>query len=443
GVMALRTADVTLVNSVIARNNTVGNAGAVLTHESPTRIENCTVWGNRAVSGAHGISGSGSGSRIVRSTIVWDHELADVSGFPQVDYSCIENPAVTGWDTIHADPSCADPDGSPADYRLTRTSPCIDAGDPLAAPPDVPSRDLDGLPRFVDGNHGPGADVDIGPYELAADGIDRWYGDDRYLTAVSAWKEVLPGGCSWAVITTGEDFPDALSASALAGALEGPLLLTPRSMLHTTVATTLDSWGIRGVYVIGGTSAVSTAVESDLNDRGYDVRRLGGTDRYETAALVARETDAVLGPWASTNHAFIARGDLYPDALAASPWAYAARTPVLLTATASLTPTTRTAIEDLGLSYFVVCGSESAVSDSVFDELDTLDGGEHPLRLGGDDRYETAALIAMQAVEWADLRPQRVGIATGEKFPDGLAGGAACGARAQTLLLTRQAALPP
>jgi hypothetical protein len=82
------------------------------------------------------------------------------------------------------------------------------------------------------------------------------------------------------------------------------------------------------------------------------------------------------------------------------------------------------------------------VSDAVYEELDGLDGGEVPLRLGGADRYETARLIAEKALAWGELRSQRVGVATGERFPDGLAGGAACGARGQALLLTRSTMLP-
>lgn len=442
GVMAVNTSQASIVNSVIAKNHAGGLNGAILTVDTPTLIECSTVWGNRSTSGAHGIQGTGTGSRIIRSSIAWNHELADVVGFHGVYHSCIENPAVTGAGTIHDDPQFADPTLDWPDLRLQRTSPCIDTGDPVSTPPDIPSHDLDGFLRVADGNPFVGADVDMGAYEAPPLGLDRWWGADRYATAIAAWKETLPAGCAWTVITTGEAFPDALSASALAGAVEGALLLTPKTALHPAVATLLADWGVRGVYIVGGTSAVGQAVEDELLDAGYDVRRLGGSDRYETAALVARETIDVLGPWARENTAFVARGDLYPDALAASPWAYAARTPVLLTRTAELPPVTRAAAEDLGLSYFVVCGSESAVSGAVFDELDTLDGSEEPLRLGGSDRYETATLIAGQALAWGELRPQRVGIATGEQFPDGLAGGAACGARGQALVLTRSAALP-
>jgi putative cell wall-binding protein len=442
GIMAAGTSQASIINSVIAKNQAGGLNGAILTVDTPTLIECSTVWGNRSTSGAHGIQGAGTGSRIVRSSIVWNHELADVVGFHGVYHSCIENPAVAGAGTIHDNPQFADPTLDWPDLRLQRTSPCIDSGDPVSMPPDIPFHDLDGFPRIADGNPFVGADVDMGPYEAPPLGVDRWSGANRYATAIAAWKEVLPAGCAWAVITTGEDFPDALSASALAGAVEGPLLLTPKAALHPDIATTLESWGVRGVYIVGGTAAVGQAVEDDLVDLGYDVRRLAGVDRYQTAALVARETISVLGPWARESAAFVARGDLYPDALAASPWAYAARMPVLLTPTTTLAPRTRAVIEDLGLSYFVVCGSGNAVSDAVYEELDGLDGGEVPLRLGGADRYETARLIAEKALAWGELRSQRVGVATGERFPDGLAGGAACGARGQALLLTRSTMLP-
>ncbi|MCE5190560.1 MAG: cell wall-binding repeat-containing protein, partial [Actinomycetia bacterium] len=49
-------------------------------------------------------------------------------------------------------------------------------------------------------------------------------GTDRYLTAVEASKKF--GSAATVVVATGETFPDALGGAALAGAVNGPLLLT-------------------------------------------------------------------------------------------------------------------------------------------------------------------------------------------------------------------------
>lgn len=68
----------------------------------------------------------------------------------------------------------------------------------------------------------------------------------------------------------------------------------------------------------------------------------------------------------------------------------------------------------------------------------------HPMfrvtRLGGANRYETAALIAKAGVA-AGMRWDGVGLATGESFPDALAGGAMLGGFDSVLLLTRPTSL--
>jgi hypothetical protein len=51
-----------------------------------------------------------------------------------------------------------------AGYKLAGGSPAIDAGDNAA--PNLPSKDLSGNPRIVDGNGGPNAIVDMGAHEF-------------------------------------------------------------------------------------------------------------------------------------------------------------------------------------------------------------------------------------------------------------------------------------
>ena len=60
-------------------------------------------------------------------------------------------------------------------------------------------------------------------------------------------------------------------------------------------------------------------------------------------------------------------------------------------------------------------------------------------RFAGDDRYETAALLA----DTFAYSKGEVAVTTGLNLPDALAGGAALGSYSVSVLLTRPAALDP
>jgi putative cell wall-binding protein/glucose/arabinose dehydrogenase len=266
--------------------------------------------------------------------------------------------------------------------------------------------------------------------------LKRLQGADRYATAIAIAHEAFPSSATTAVIATGERFPDALSASALAGAVSGPLLLTPSTRLEQRLLDTLAGIGVTDVYIVGGPSAVSTGVENGLAGAGYAVTRIAGIDRYGTAANVARKVKQIEGP-AFSGNVFVARGDLFPDALAAAPLAYAGHGPVLLTRTTVLPSSTSAAIAQIGATGATVLGSTAAVSNSVASAL-----GVPVTRWSGSDRYATAAEVAAGALGRGWTTYSHIGIATGLLYPDGLTGAVEAGSKGGVLLLTRSDSLP-
>lgn len=291
--------------------------------------------------------------------------------------------------------------------------------------------------RAVDAatNVGPRVEATMPPPPHVVE-LGRTAGENRYATAIAVSEATYPASSvTTAVLATGRNFPDALSAAGLAGAYDSPVLLVGDSVTASLTAE-IDRLGASAVAIVGGTAAVPAAVEAAFA-ADYDVDRIAGADRYETAAEVARRLKAAGGK-AST--AFVARGDAFPDALSAAPFASGRAMPVLLTRPTDLPDATAEALADIGSTSVVVLGGTSAVGEGVAGELDLLLSGTVD-RWEGADRYATAMKIAEGGIgrgwgTWAT-----VGIATGVNFPDALGGGAAIGFRGGVLLLTAPTAL--
>jgi Cell wall binding domain 2 (CWB2) len=120
------------------------------------------------------------------------------------------------------------------------------------------------------------------------------------------------------VLARSDLFPDALAGVPLAAASTGPLLITPPTQLDGRVAAEmqrilpLD----RPVYLLGGTGALSQAVEEQVKALGYTtVTRLAGPDRFATALAIAIQVEQVLGE--APFVVLVATGRNFPDALAA------------------------------------------------------------------------------------------------------------------------------
>ncbi len=321
-------------------------------------------------------------------------------------------------------------DAADGDYRLSYGSPCVDAANGEWGP----SEDFAGTYRPIDGDGDGTAVPDMGAYEYTPTG--RVGGANRYDTAIQAVEQNFDTA-ETVVLATGEHFPDGLTASALCGVYDAPLLLTPRRTLYPAVVDEIVRLGASRIIIIGGSSAVSGAVEDALVDLDLDVTRIGGRDRYETAALIAEH---VIANSEFEGNVFIARGDQFADALAASPVAYANRMPILLVGPQMLPTSTIEVLYDYDVSGAAVLGANEAVDVRVESGIQ-LSLGVPTERIGGSDRYETAARIARWAADAGLAEFSTVGIATGQDFPDALCGGPGIGTRGGVLLLTAPNAL--
>jgi SpoIID/LytB domain protein len=200
------------------------------------------------------------------------------------------------------------------------------------------------------------------PYSVG--GATRVAGADRYETAAQVAAS-FPQGVATVYVASGADFPDALAGAAVAAAGEQPVLLTAPGSLPKSTVDAITRLAPAKVVVLGGTGAVSTAVEAQLKGLVGTVTRVAGVDRYQTAS----KASALLGPASSV---YVASGTTFPDALAGAALAGHLGAPVLLTAPTSLPATTADELTRRRPASIWVLGGTSAVSSAVATKLGAL-----------------------------------------------------------------------
>jgi putative cell wall-binding protein len=253
-------------------------------------------------------------------------------------------------------------------------------------------------------------------------------------------REVYPSASS-VVVVDGRDahLIDGLVAGPLSGAVGAPIVLSRGSVLPAATVGELDRRGsaVTRAYVVGGVGAVPAEVVAALRARGLEVVRLAGSSRYDTAAAVAREIRRVTGiARFSTVLASGADSNLV-DALAASGPAAGELRPIVLTEPGELPAVTAQVLGELAATYVMVVGGTAAVSDDVLAVVRAA--GFSAGRVGGADRYETAAAIASAFYPYLDVRDDVV-LASGAQA--NLVDALSAGALERAVLLTAPTTLP-
>ena len=244
--------------------------------------------------------------------------------------------------------------------------------------------------------------------------INRIAGPDRYVVSAQTSARTFPAGASTVYMASGANFPDALSASALAGAARGPLLLVAPNSVPQAVLTELRRLSPARVVVAGGPASVSDSVLAVLRTVVPRVDRISGADRYEVSRRLA--VDAYGATGAPT--VFVATGSGFADALAAGPAAASVRAPVLLVPGTAATADAATLglLERVGARRIVIVGGPATVSPGVASSI--ASAGFTVERIGGVDRFAVAASLASRYFPGAE----RAYVATGRGFADALSG---------------------
>lgn len=250
---------------------------------------------------------------------------------------------------------------------------------------------------------------------------NRINGKDRYETAVSISQNGWDTSKT-VILASGLDFPDALVGGPLAYKENAPILLTGPKTLHTVTKAEISRLQAKNIIILGGTGVVSSAVEKELRGLNIQVERIGGENRFHTAALIAKRLPS--------EKAVVAYGYDFPDVLSVSPYVAKNGIPILLSQINTMPAETLNALS--GKKQTIVVGSTGVISDSVKNKLPGA------VRYGGKTRYDTAKEINLKL----PMGTQKAFVTTGKNFPDALAGSVLAAKNDAPILLVTDTLIP-
>lgn len=197
----------------------------------------------------------------------------------------------------------------------------------------------------------------------------------------------------------------------------------------------------------------STGITYPVRDLDTLVVRHGGNDRIGTSLAVldffsaksSTPTEAnnlvvayadyagkVSLPWSDT--AVLVRDDDYPDALVAGPLAANYNAPILMTPTKQVPRRVVNALRTHGFTKVILVGNPGAISAGAASQLQNA--GFQVQRLGGQDRYRTAGVVADHLLAARGRDKSDVYLATGVDYPDALSASSAAIKNVGVVLLT-------
>lgn len=216
---------------------------------------------------------------------------------------------------------------------------------------------------------GPGSISDHVMEELKENGsrvVERISGKDRFEVAINVAKKL--GTKTQAIVANGFVFPDALTIAPYAAANETPILLTGNTNLPTNITSYIKKSSINKTWVIGGEGSVSPSILNNLPSPS----RVGGKDRYEVAANVAKTFGS------SNNKYFLATGMSFADALTGSILAAKEGGNILLTQNKEIPEPTFQLLKQSN-RHVTILGGTGSVGDEIVDKLIELNPSDRPI----------------------------------------------------------------
>lgn len=167
--------------------------------------------------------------------------------------------------------------------------------------------------------------------------VERLSGQTRYETNEKINAKLPSAGGMF--VTSGNNYPDALTAASVAVVKNWPIVLVRDGM---ALPNRLSAGYGKDIVIIGGTAAVPAAMETAIKrEVGADgVRRLAGTTRYDTGTATIDHFSKEF----VSNRLIVSTGTNYPDALVSSAISARYNAPLFLVPDNSMPATLTTAL---------------------------------------------------------------------------------------------------
>ena len=241
----------------------------------------------------------------------------------------------------------------------------------------------------------------------------------------------------YVILASGYKYTDVLTATVLGNEKKCPILLTSLDEVSDNTMKEIKRLGVDEVIISGGPASVSEKVVSQLKKAGYNVRRIAGKDRYETAEKIGDEVRLTSN---NKNEVILVDGTNFPDVITLSTLANQKRVPILLTQPKALNSVTNRLLGAWRIDKVTIGGEKTSVSKNVEDTLKAKTKAVD--RIGGATRYETAYKVADQVRRLTNNEKDLI-LVDGTKFPDGITISSLAAKFKAPILLTKPDKLHP
>lgn len=264
--------------------------------------------------------------------------------------------------------------------------------------------------------------------------IKRIYGENRYKTSVNISNNFKNSDLKNVIVSSGKNFPDALSGSVLSNKLNAPIVLVGDTLEDSKdcieyINSNLNKNGT--IYLLGGQGSINKSFEDHMKKKGFtNIVRLGGNDRFETNMSIINFMDVK-----KDTPIIIVNAFGFADALSVSSVASIKGYPIIITSDSKLSSQAKDLLKKIQPKDIYIIGGQGSIKNSVRDEVKSILSylNENNIkRLEGNDRYETSLNIC----KYFNLDTDSTIITNGSNFPDALSGSALASKLNSPIILT-------